>query len=137
MNKAVNLSEFSDILIEVLNSGGTVKIKAEGNSMYPTIREKSDVLTLVKPPKNIRVNSIALFVRKNGKAVLHRVIKLQDDYVVLRGDNQWTREKVKKDEIIAVLKSVERNGKEINFDKFDLILPLMRWSKRICNKIRR
>ncbi len=136
MNNQVNLSQFSLVLLEVLQSGGTVKIKAQGDSMYPTIKENSDVLTLVKPSEEIKVNDIALFIRKNSKAVLHRVVEVKNDSVILRGDNQWTTEKIKKSEILAVLQKVERNGKEINYKKYDFCLPVIRWSRRIFNSVK-
>ncbi len=136
MNNPVKLSEFSREISEVLLSGGEIKIQAMGGSMQPTIKEKDDVLTLVKVAEEIKKNDIVLFFRSNKKAVLHRVINVKADDVTVRGDNQWTTELIKKNDIVAILKKVERNGKEINLKKYNFYLPAVRWSRRIYNSVK-
>ncbi len=133
---SISLSEFSPVIEEVVNGGGKVKVLASGESMHPTIKDKTDTLTLSQVSGELKLNDIVLFKRDNGKLVLHRIIGENENGFVLRGDSQWTTETVKKEQIIAVLESVERNGKSIDYKKYDAFLPLIRWERRIINSIK-
>jgi signal peptidase I len=130
------LSQFGPVIEEVLSSGGKVKITATGTSMEPVIKNGSDTVTLTAVNKELGIDDIVLFKRDNGKLVLHRIIGKNQTGFVLRGDSQWTTEAVSAENIIAVLDSVERNGKPVNYKKYDKILPVIRWSNRIKKSIR-
>lgn len=136
MNKPVSLSQFGPVIEEVISSGGKVKITATGTSMEPVIKNGSDTVTLTAVNKELGIDDIVLFKRNNGKLVLHRIIGKNQNGFVLRGDSQWTTEAVSTENIIAVLDSVERNGKPVNYKKYDKILPVIRWSNRIKKSIR-
>lgn len=136
MSDIILLSEFSPVIREVVGSGGKVRITASGDSMNPVIRNKTDVLTLGAVKRELQKNDIVLFIRDNGKPVLHRIIGVDGESFVMRGDSQWLTETVRKEQIIAVLESVERNGKIYNYKKYNAVLPLLRWSGRIANSIK-
>ena len=46
---------------------------------------------------------VALYKDSHSRYVLHRVIAVRDGYYVMRGDNNFFRETVKKDAVIGVL----------------------------------
>ena len=107
-------------LLQALDSGANISITVTGNSMYPFLISCRDSVTLTKtdvPPKKY---DVVLFVRKNGKYVLHRIHKVFDDgkYEML-GDGQFVSEyPVDISQIKATALSVTRKGKEIKSGSF-------------------
>jgi hypothetical protein len=59
---------------------------------------------------------VVLF-KRNGKYILHRIIKVKKDGYDTAGDHNWWFEKdVIRNEIIGILTSIVRDGKEIKED---------------------
>lgn len=69
---------------EVIAVAGTVKAKAAGTSMWPTIRDGS-LVTLIRVDRSIRPGQIVL-IDWNGRPVLHRVERVVGDLVHTIGD---------------------------------------------------
>ena len=62
---------------------------------------------------------MALYRRKSGQFVLHRVVGVKKDGYVMCGDNQYLREyPITHDAVIAVLKTVIRKNKKIEVNSF-------------------
>lgn len=83
----------------VLSEKGCCVIKTKGDSMWPVIKSGRDKVLIVLPEKILK-NDIVLY-KKNNDFILHRIIKICDDFVITRGDNYSEEEKVFKDEIIG------------------------------------
>lgn len=142
MSESIHLSQMEAVIEEVLSSGGDVTIFASGTSMEPFIRDKKDKVTLRKPEGRFKKGDVPFYKRKNGQFVLHRIIGKDENGYILRGDNQWVKEySVKDEDIIAVLISVEKNGKTHKVDglycrSYRLFMPAIRWIRRIANSIK-
>ena len=136
----LSLNEVSAILEEVLSSGGTVTLMSSGRSMEPFISDGRDRLTLIRAD-DYKQGDVVLYKSKTGKTVLHRIITEENGTYVLRGDSQhYCEENVKKDDISAVLVSIERNGKTYGkdsfyFKKYKKLLPLIRLGQKIKYKL--
>lgn len=143
MSKRVSLNELVPIMRETLEENGEVSFESAGVSMLPTIRDRKDTVTLVKPQGKLKKDDVAFYQRDSGQYVLHRIVYVNGDTYVACGDNQWTNEyNIRDDQIIAVLKSIERNGKVYDVDgkkyKFYVkILPAVRWIYRLYNAVKR
>ena len=130
------------VIREVVSSGGDVAIIASGTSMEPFIRDKKDKITLRKPQGSLKKGDVPFYKRKNGQFVLHRIIGRDENGYILRGDNQWVKEYgVKDEDVIAVLVSVEKNGKVHSIDgvycrSYRFFMPAIRWIRRIANSIK-
>lgn len=128
---------------EALEENGEVSFVSAGTSMMPTIRDRMDTVTLVKPCGKLKKGDIPFYQRDNGQYILHRIIYVNGDTYVTRGDNQWVNEyNVRQDQIIGVLKSIERSGKVYNVEDKEykyylLVLPLVRWGYRIYRGLKR
>ena len=108
MEHIVNLS------VPVLDEGRQVKFTVVGNSMYPIFRSNRERVT-VKKAEAVKKYDIILYRRNCGDYVLHRVIGKGDLGYKLCGDNQLVVEyPVKNKDVIAVMTSFERNGKEVD-----------------------
>lgn len=141
MNNNINLSEMEEVMTEVLSHGSTVTLTASGTSMEPFIRNGKDTVVLKKIQKRLQKGDIILYKRGNGKLVLHRVVGENKNGYILCGDNQWIKEQgIKESQIIAVLDSIERNGRVIKsdgtyFKVYKVFLPLIKWVRRVKNSI--
>lgn len=83
-----------------------------GTSMRPLLRPQKDLVHLKRPAGRLKPDDVALFRRRDGQYVLHRVAEVRaEDYVFL-GDNQVTRETgIREDQILAVMEGYTRNGR--------------------------
>lgn len=85
-----------------------------GTSMMPLLRQRKDLIHLVKPQGRLKKYDVPLFKRENGQYVLHRVVRVEPDSYVLCGDNQIYKEKgVTDDQIIGVMEGITRNGRYV------------------------
>ena len=79
------------------------------------IRENRDNVVLSPVPKKLKKYDLPLYQRENGQYVLHRIVEIheEDNTFTCIGDNQFVKESgIRRDQMIAVVTSFERNGKE-------------------------
>lgn len=87
------------------------QIEAQGNSMYPILKN-GDVVECVKTPfSRIRVNDVIIHLKKENIFVTHRVIYRTKHYLVTRGDNNiQADEYVYKNAVFAKVVRFSRKG---------------------------
>lgn len=100
--------------------GERVRMRAKGNSMLPFIRDSKDEVVLEKPNKRSFQKGRLLLVQLSDKRyVLHRVEKIENNAVLLRGDgNLSILETCTVSDVIAEAIAVMRGGKEIKVGSF-------------------
>lgn len=107
---------------EELKEKGVLVYTNVGTSMRPLIRQGKDVMiisSLDHLGRDLRKMDVPLYKRESGQYVLHRIIKINKDGYVIRGDNTYSNEHgVTDHQIIGVLTGVIRNGKEISVNSF-------------------
>lgn len=138
MNKRISLDEIAPLIREMLESDGSVSFVSSGVSMLPTLRDRKDTVTLVKPPEKLKKGDVPFYKRDNGGYVLHRVLYVNESNgtYVMRGDNQWVNEyNIRQDQIIGVLSEFTRNGKthrvtDRSYRLYTACLPVVRYSRR-------
>lgn len=102
---------------EVIERDGVLVYTNTGYSMLPLIRPTGDLIVIKKCTKPLKKYDIPLYRRSNGQYVLHRIVKAKKDGYVLVGDNCTYAEcGIKEEQIIGVLYSVIREGKEFLMD---------------------
>lgn len=102
----------------VLDEKGEVMTSTSGVSMYPMLRNRRDMVVIVKVDRPLRKNDVPLYRLKSGKLVLHRILKVTDKGYIIRGDNLYKKEyNITDDNIIGLLKAFYRNGKYYNCEK--------------------
>lgn len=117
MNKIVSMEELVPLMKEQIENNGDVTFTPKGNSMLPLLRNNKDTVTLRKAQFPLKKYELPLYVRDNGKYVLHRVIEIENDGYVMRGDNQFLNETgIKDNQIIGVVHSFTRKNKQIDCD---------------------
>ena len=138
MDKNTSYSEkdLVPIMEEVIQSGGSCKLKVTGYSMTPTLRHLKDSVVLVSPEKRQpKKNEIVFIKRDTGKHVLHRIRKIIDDQsFIMNGDAQQWTEVVRFDQVIGVVDSFYRGDKEVSCDNIKYKTYVKLWV--LCKPIR-
>jgi len=100
---------------EILAKGNSVRLAVTGTSMYPFLREHVDSVELAEfSILSIRTGYIVLILRDNGEYVMHRIVKRSEESFYMAGDAQnWIEGPVRYDQIVAVVKKVWRNEKQV------------------------
>jgi signal peptidase I len=109
----VNNEAFFKDIKEIIKTTD-VKFKVKGSSMWPFFKDGITSVTLTKVEK-LKKLDVCLFNYKD-KYFLHRLIKIKDNDYIFKGDGLSSKEIVKKEDIIARVKSYE-NKKEIDVEK--------------------
>lgn len=107
-------------LLEQINEGRKVTIRATGWSMLPLIWDDRDTITLGPLSEDsIQVGRIVLAQLGTGRYVVHRITKIQGSRIVLRGDgNPYQEEYVHQDKILGELVGINRAGKLLTPNSF-------------------
>ena len=123
---------FADLCEELLRRGKSVRFRAPGRSMYPTIREHEVITVEPIAPSCVEVGDIVLY-RLNSGVIAHRVVRITLNHLqpprpwvsefshpapagrfsfVLRGDT-WRMEDdpVQEHQILGKVVGVERKGR--------------------------
>ena len=124
------------IMEEVIQSGGSCKLKVTGYSMTPTLRHLKDSVVLVSPEKRQpKKNEIVFIKRDTGKHVLHRIRKIIDEQsFIMNGDAQQWTEVVRFNQVIGVVDSFYRGDKEVSCDNIKYKTYVKLWV--LCKPIR-
>lgn len=85
-----------------------------GISMLPMLEAEKDAVELVAAEGCLQKYDLALFQRKNGQLVLHRIIAVKKNHYLICGDNSTAVEKVPKDRIVAVASGFYKDGKYVS-----------------------
>ena len=142
----INLDDAMPLIREKLSLGEEVLFSPNGTSMLPTLRAGVDTVVLALPRGRLRKYDIALYRRKNGQYVLHRVIKSKEKYT-FTGDNQFYNEKnIEESQIIALCVAYIRDGKRVSLvssgarmkARIRLLLhPMRRLALGVVSRLRR
>ncbi len=106
-------SDIESALLSCFEANGTLIVYPRGSSMLPALKEGRDSVEL-SPAFKLSINHIYFYKRPNGRYVLHRLLKIQNEIFIFSGDNQLVVEKVKKEQILACVSMVYKNQKPKN-----------------------
>ena len=120
----VKMDEVIDSVISRIENDETVTMVGGGTSMAPFIESQTDKIVLSKIPvgKKIRVGEIYLYRRSNGRYAVHRVYSVNGNTLSMCGDSQITLEKIRKDDLIAIVTQVIKPDKTVNCLNFGSLL---------------
>lgn len=130
-----------EILKELLRIHGKCKIKTKGISMKPMLIT-GDFVVLSAPDREIKKGDVVLYDGKDETYTLHRVIGYYGDGYVIRGDNNFFKEYIRRERILAYLVSYEHKGKVRSVTSFGYNFYFRFWNfiypiRTLLNKLRR
>ena len=103
---------------EVLEKDGELFFTNVGYSMYPLIRQREDILHIVKT-SDYKRGDIILFKSNVEHYVLHRILKIKKDKIITAGDyNYFKDQPITPDQVLGKLVTIKKkDGKEIDLSK--------------------
>ena len=103
---------------EVLEKDGELIFTNVGYSMYPLIKEREDVLRIVKSD-TYKKGDVVLYKSEIDHYVLHRVLKIKKDKIILAGDyNYWKDKPIVKEQVLGKLISIKKkDGQVVDLSK--------------------
>jgi len=147
---------FSEMIEDTLNRGHSIRFRAPGNSMYPTICDGDLIIVEPIKPAAVIVGDIILYQHKS-KVTVHRVMRIlkrseenlrsalqgpQDRSLsetlefFFRGDAAITDDApVRCEQILGKVVAIERNGRRI--DPYRLRIKLRYKTRRLARRIKR
>lgn len=98
---------------ELLAKDGKLVYKTKGCSMLPLLRQDRDLVIIEVPSSRLKPLDVALY-KRDSNYILHRVIRVEDGYYLIRGDNTYALETVPDTAVLGVLAGFQRNGKQVS-----------------------
>ena len=93
---------------EVLNKDGELIFTNVGYSMYPLIKQREDILRIVKTD-TYKKGDIVLYKSNVDHYVLHRILKIKKDKIILAGDYNYFKDKpITKNMILGLLTTITK-----------------------------
>lgn len=117
-----------DVLQDLQQKGVTAFVPI-GNSMWPILKSKSQTVIVKKKNERLRVFDVALYKNRDGKNVLHRVIKVTDSGYVTCGDSQLIQENVPEEAVVGVMNGFYKGKKFISATDQRYIKKVAKWYK--------
>lgn len=114
MVKPIDTNEYISMLRSIVEEGKEVSLTISGSSMAPFLIHHRDRIFFSKPEKPLKRGDMVFFQRMNGQYVMHRIRRVAGPDYYLIGDAQTETEgPVRREQIFAVVNSVQRKGKRI------------------------
>ncbi len=105
---------FLDVANDLLSRGHSVRFRAEGDSMHPTIRRGEAIVVEPVSAAGLRKGDVALYRAERG-ITAHRVVGVDVTRLHMRGDAiASANEPVDRHQILGRVVLVEREGRRID-----------------------
>ena len=103
---------------EVLEKDGELFFTNVGYSMYPLIKQREDILHIVKSD-TYKKGDIILYKSEIDHYVLHRILKIKKDKIICAGDYNYFKDKpITKEQVLGLLVTIKKkDGQEIDLSK--------------------
>ena len=103
---------------EVLEKDNELFFTNVGYSMYPLIRQREDILHIVKS-NTYKKGDIILYKSDIDHYVLHRILKIKKDKIICAGDYNYFKDKpITFEQVLGLLVSIKKkDGKAIDLNK--------------------
>ena len=128
MSEPIYLSDYEELIREVLSSDGEFRLYPHGTSMLPLLRQGIDSVALRKLDRPPRKFDILFYKRQDGSYILHRVKEVTKDGLVLWGDNHTMLEYgITEKNIIGYAARIFRGETELDCQSLRYRLYLWLW----------
>ena len=128
MPESIHLSDYEELIREVLASGGEFRLYPHGTSMLPLLRQGIDSVALRSLDRPSQKFDILFYKRQDGSFILHRVKEVTNEGIVLWGDNHTMLEYgITEKNIIGYAARIFRGDKELDCQSFGYRMYLGLW----------
>ena len=139
--------ELMPLVRQRLAAGQTVRyLPFRGVSMLPMLRQGKDAVEVGPVAGRLKKYDLPVYQYPSGKYVMHRIVKVEQDHYVCLGDNTYEYERIRSEQILAVVVAFRRGEKRIGVDNFCYrcysrfwvaVYPLRKLLKRAKSWLRR
>lgn len=110
-----------------LNNNGVIAFVPTGNSMWPFLKNRNQSVIVEKKTERLKLYDVALYLRKDGKIILHRIVKVLNNGYIIQGDSQFYQETIEEDYVIGKMISFYRGKKSISCDDKKYNETVIKW----------
>ncbi len=114
---------------DILKREGRLVYKTTGSSMLPMLHQNRDLVIIENISGSLKRLDVALY-RRGSDYVLHRIVAVRKDVYLIRGDNTYVLEQVPAKNVLGVLTSFVRKGKQ-----YSVTDPSYRFYVRLWNTL--
>lgn len=139
--------ELLPLLRERLAAGQTIRyLPFRGVSMLPMLRQGIDAVELSPLPDKLKKYDLPVYQYPSGKVVMHRVVAVKEDHYICLGDNTYSYEHIRPEQLIAKVSAFKRGDKRIDVHNpvycmyariWVVLYPVRRFLRRVKNWLRR
>jgi len=98
-----------------LKTNPEVSVLTKGVSMRPMLRQHKDIVVIERISGELKVGDVVAYLGVGNAYTLHRIVRIKNGDLIIRGDNNYFTEfNIKKEDIVGILKEFFRDGKYIN-----------------------
>ncbi len=103
---------------EVLDKDNELFFTNVGYSMYPLIKQREDILHIIKTD-NVKRGDIILYKSEIDHYVLHRILRIKKDKIICAGDYNYFKDKpITKEQVLGKLVDIKKkDGQTIDLSK--------------------
>ena len=114
LHNKIGEEELLPFLRERLAAGQTIRyLPFRGLSMLPLLRQGKDMVELSPLPETLKKYDLPVYQYPSGKVVMHRVVKAEEDIYICLGDNTFEYERIKPEQMVALVTAIKRGEKRI------------------------
>ena len=136
LSESIHLSDYEELIREVLATGGEFRLYPHGTSMLPLLRQGIDSVALRSLDRPPRKFDILFYKRRDGSYILHRVKEVTKDGLVLWGDNHTMLEYgITEKNIIGYAARIFRGETELDCQSFGYRAYLRLWQFKAIRRV--
>lgn len=136
MSESIHLSDYEELIREVLATGGEFRLYPHGTSMLPLLRQGIDSVALRRLDRQPQKFDILFYKRQDGSFILHRVKEVTNEGIVLWGDNHTMLEYgITEENIIGYAARIFRGDKELDCQSLWYRLYLWLWQFKAIRRV--
>lgn len=145
--QVISALELMSLVHDRLAAGQTIRgLRFKGVSMLPMLRQATDTVEVTAVPEKLRKYDLPVYKGANGKYVMHRIVRVEENYYVCIGDNTYQYEHVDCARMVAVVTAFTRGQKRISVEHpgyklytriWVAVYPVRRFIRRVLLWLRR
>ena len=136
MSDPIYLSDYEELIREVLASGGEFRLYPHGTSMLPLLRQGIDSVALRRLDRQPQKFDILFYKRQDGSFILHRVKEVTKEGIILWGDNHTMLEYgITGENIIGYAARIFRGETELDCQGFGYRAYLWLWQFKAIRRV--
>jgi hypothetical protein len=127
-NAIILEDELMPLIRERLAAGQRVRyLPFRGYSMLPMLRQGIDTVELAPLPEKLSKYDLPVYQYPSGKYVMHRIVKVEKNHCICLGDNTYSYEVIRREQMLGIVSAFKRGTKRIEANAFSYRLYCRIW----------